>query len=236
MKGIIGQLVSSVPFRKFLLFLYIILKSNFCFFLTFQSIDSGDESDPDMHEWENQQIRKGVTGAQLVSAQQESILYSQYLIKSGPDDVSSSILSTGNLLEQAYAKHSLDKPRQLLKSTQRAENKPTGPRMPEEVFKKMNDRLIQVKELNAKHLSDIERIGRDLKLIKMEELECEQNAPLAASKFRFYQELREYCHDLIECLDEKVGWLFCDILFLLFYRQLIFKNVIFCKFTDSEDC
>lgn len=168
------------------------------------SLDSGDESDPDMHEWENQQIRKGVTGAQLVSAQQESVLYSQYLIRSGPDDMSAAVLSTGNLLEQAYAKISLEKPRQIFKSTQKADSKPTGPRMPDEVLKKMSDRLAQVKELNEKHLADIDRIARDLKLIKMEELESEQNAPIAASKYRFYQELRGYAQDLIECLDEKV--------------------------------
>lgn len=27
--------------------------------------DSDQDTDPDMHEWENQQIRKGVTGAQV---------------------------------------------------------------------------------------------------------------------------------------------------------------------------
>lgn len=30
--------------------------------------DSDQDSDPDMHEWENQQIRKGVTGAQVSRA------------------------------------------------------------------------------------------------------------------------------------------------------------------------
>lgn len=173
-------------------------------YFTLSPLDSGDESDPDMHEWENQQIRKGVTGAQLVNAQQESVLYSQYLIKSGPDDLSAHVLSTGNLLEQAYAKIALDKPRQILKSTKKTEAKLTGPRMPEEVFRKMNDHLIQVKELNEKHLTDIDRIAKDIKLLKMEELECEQNAPIAASKYRFYQELRGYVQDLVECLDEKV--------------------------------
>lgn len=31
----------------------------------YEIADSDQESDPDMHEWENQQIRKGVTGAQV---------------------------------------------------------------------------------------------------------------------------------------------------------------------------
>lgn len=36
-----------------------------------------------------------------------------------------------------------------------------------------------------------------------EHLETEQ--PVLAQKFRFYQELRGYVTDLVECLDEKVG-------------------------------
>lgn len=113
-------------------------------------------------------------------------------------------LSTGNLLEQAYARNALEKPRKMLIATQKSDAKPSGPRMPEEVFKKMQERLIQVKELNATHLNEIDRITRDLQLMKMNAMQSEQNAPIAASKYRFYQELRCYVHDLIECLDEKV--------------------------------
>lgn len=113
-------------------------------------------------------------------------------------------MSTGNLLEQAYARNALEKPRKMLIATQKSDAKPSGPRMPEEVFKKMHERLIQVKELNASHLNEIDRITRDLQLMKMNAMQSEQNAPIAASKYRFYQELRGYVHDLIECLDEKV--------------------------------
>lgn len=140
----------------------------------------------------------------MVTAQQESVIYTQYLLKPNRNDSSPQHLSTGNLLEQAYARSSLEKPRQMLISTQKSENKPSGPRMPAEVFKKMNERLTQVKELNSKHLDDIDRITKDLQLIKMHELESEQNAPIAASKYRFYQELRGYVQDLVECLDEKL--------------------------------
>ena len=115
--------------------------------------------------------------------------------------------STGNLLEQAYARSCLEKPRQIFKTSQKLESKPTGPRMPDEVFKKMSDQLSQVKEVHAKHLADIDRITRDLQLIKMEEIECESNAPIAASKYRFYQELRSYVQDFVECLDEKVPFI-----------------------------
>lgn len=161
---------------------------------------SGDESDPDMNEWENQQIRKGVTGAQLVSAQQESAIYSQYLIK--PSE--SIPMSTADLLEQAYARSSLEKPRQILLATQKTEQKASGPQKPDEILAKMTKQLTSVSDLNDKHEKEIDEIGRKLKLCKLDELKYSQDAPLAASKFRFYQELRGYVLDLVECLDEKV--------------------------------
>lgn len=65
-------------------------------------------------------------------------------------------------------------------------------------------RLYKVKELHEKHLLDIDQITKDLKIMKMDEIDCEQKAPIAAIKYRFYQELRGYVTDLVECLDEKV--------------------------------
>lgn len=77
----------------------------------------------------------------MVTAQQESAIYSQYMIRSNALSVDQGqLLSTGNLLEQAYARSCLEKPRQMILSTQKQTNKPSGPRMPEEVVKKMNDR------------------------------------------------------------------------------------------------
>lgn len=35
--------------------------------------------------------------------------------------------------------------------------------------------------------------------------EGEDRAPKLAQRFRYYQELRGYVTDLVECLDEKVG-------------------------------
>lgn len=154
-----------------------------------------------MDEWENQQIRKGVTGAQLVSAQHDASMYSQYLFKQ-PE---AQPMSTSNLLEQAYATSSFEKPRQLLRASQKSDGKPASARKPEEILKMMSERFTQVKELHEKHLSDIDRITMDLKLLKMQELEGEQNAPVAASKFHFFQKFRGYVQDLVECLDEKVN-------------------------------
>lgn len=167
----------------------------------YQFTESGEESDPDMNEWENQQIRKGVTGAQLMSAQQESAIYSQYLIK--PSEPTP--MSTADLLEQAYARSALEKPRQILLATQKAsEQKAGGPQKPDDILAKMTRQLASISELHERHEQEIDDIGRKLKLCQLDELKYSQDAPVAASKFRFYQELRGYVLDLVECLDEKV--------------------------------
>lgn len=182
------------------------------FFIQYRFLDnSAEESDPDMNEWENQQIRKGVTGVQLGSAQQESV-YSQFMmqplnaITSGRENEAN--LTTGALLEQAYAKSSFERPRQVLISTQHQESKPTGPRMPHEVYQKLTDRLTQLKEINRNHYMDMDRLSEEMVNLKTEEDDCDEKAPLAASKYRFYQEIRGYVTDLIECLDEKVDFRF----------------------------
>lgn len=155
----------------------------------------------DMHEWESQQIRKAISGSQLINAQQEA--YSHFLIRDGSNDSSSAVqVSTRNRLEQAYASSNIQKS-QSMKSNQKSEKK-TGPRMPHEVLDIVKERLRQVKELNSTHLTQIQKITNDMNVISLEELECEQNAPVVASKFRFYQELKGYVYDLIECYDEKL--------------------------------
>lgn len=179
-----------------------------------------------MTEWENQQIRKGVTGAQLVSAQQESI-YGQFLLKTGAasaDQHGASHMhdagdggvpvSTGTKLAQAYARSAtMDRAHQLLSgggsggsgdNGRTAAVKTGGPRMPSEVQQMLRDRLQQVRELHEKHVNEIEQIGSRVAALSVTEAENTANAPVAAVKYRFYQELRGYVTDLVECLDEKL--------------------------------
>lgn len=170
-------------------------------FYSVQGHGSDEDSDLDMHEWESQQIRKAISGSQLMNAQQEA--YSHFLIKDGSNDSSNAVqISTKNRLDQAYASVNFSKSH-LLKSSQKAEKK-AGPRMPREILDVVKNRLNQVKELNESHISQIQKITNDMNAITLEELECEQNAPIVAAKFRFYQELKGYVLDLIECFDEKV--------------------------------
>ncbi|XP_065355283.1 PAX3- and PAX7-binding protein 1 isoform X1 [Calliphora vicina] len=168
---------------------------------------SEEDSDCETHEWENQQIRKGVTGAQLVNAQHESVL-SRFMIKStmenaleGPPQPQ----TTSSLLEQAYAKCTLEKPQQILNANKpkKDKTKATVLRSPQEIRNAIGERLNKLKELNTNHLEDIERIDREMQAMKLEEMDCKQKAPTAAAKYRFYQEIKCYVTDLIDCLNEK---------------------------------
>lgn len=176
--------------------------------LIFLQIDSEEDSDCETHEWENQQIRKGVTGAQLVNAQHESVL-SRFMIKSNMENALEAPPqpeSTSSLLEQAYAKCTMEKPQQLLNASKPKKDKakPTALRTPQEIRNAIEERLNKLKELNTNHLEDIERINRQMEAMKLEELDCKQKAPTAAAKYRFYQEIKCYVTDLIDCLNEKV--------------------------------
>ncbi|KAH8362244.1 hypothetical protein KR200_003504 [Drosophila serrata] len=181
--------------------------------------DSTDEdSDREMNEWENQQIRKGVTGAQLVHAQHETVL-SRFMIKPATpaggsvvhddaDAMAPPQQSTSTLLEQAYAKSSLDRVNlaAAVRSSTKAKKekaKATALRTPQEIFAAIQSRLSELRERSTDHSASMARISLELKSLKLQQLECQQNAPTAAAKYKFYQEVKCYVNDLVDCLAEK---------------------------------
>ena len=168
-----------------------------------------DDSDLEMNEWENQQIRKGVTGAQILTAQSEST-FSQYLIPPLLNNNKNSKheekmpLTTAELLEQAYSQTNYVAAKQMKKEKKKEVTKSSGIKTPQEILKLINDKLRSSRELNHKHYLDIDRITEEFSSIIIDLDETEKNGPQAASKYRFYQELKLYLDDLIECLNEKV--------------------------------
>ncbi|XP_068151990.1 PAX3- and PAX7-binding protein 1 isoform X1 [Drosophila tropicalis] len=171
-----------------------------------------EDSDHEMHEWENQQIRKGVTGAQLVHAQHETVL-SRFMIKPAMsagnlDDEKAMGLqpqSTSSLLEQAYAKRSLEKSLRSVNKVRNLEKekKTAALRTPQEMRTALQTRLQELKERSDDHKASMARIESELKSLKLQQLECQQNAPTAAAKYKFYQEVKCYVNDLVDCLAEK---------------------------------
>lgn len=176
-------------------------------------IDSGD-SDQETNEWENQQIRKGVTGAQIVSAQQESVFANIMLQSSFANTFTNSAstqltmqenkipLSTADLLKQAYANINFNKPK-LQDGNVNRDTKVGVPKTPNEILDKMMDKIENTREMSRNHLHDIQRVTQEIATLYIEAEESKENAPLSGAKYRFYQETKYYLLDLIECLDEK---------------------------------
>ncbi|EDV91346.1 PAX3- and PAX7-binding protein 1 isoform X1 [Drosophila grimshawi] len=179
-----------------------------------------EDSDREMHEWENQQIRKGVTGAQLVHAQHETVL-SRFMIKPAAVNGEGAMQledlerqappSTATLLEQAYAKTAAIDKNSAMASVLRSsyvkpkkeKAKPTSLRTPQEMRAGILARLTELRERNEEHNSRIARIAAELKSLKLKQFECQQNAPTAAAKYKFYQEVKCYVNDLVDCLAAK---------------------------------
>jgi GC-rich sequence DNA-binding factor len=170
---------------------------------------SDDDSDVEMNEWENQQIRKGVTGAQILSAQQDSA-FSQYMIQPFSNSYNTGTenkepqLTTAELLEQAYSQTNYEVAKRLRKEKKKETVKSSGIKTPQEILKSINDKLRLSREQNHKNFLEMDRITEEFETIKIDLQDSVKNGPVAAAKYRFYQELKLYMEDLIECLNEKL--------------------------------
>ncbi|RZC39690.1 PAX3- and PAX7-binding protein 1 [Asbolus verrucosus] len=137
---------------------------------------AAQESDQEVDEWEHQQIRKGVTGASAALA--SDLIYSEYQAESSQPQVATI-------------------PAQAID--------PGIPQTPQMIADKLREHYESVcasREINNEKLQQTQK---DIEQITLELDELKTKAPVAAERFKFYQELRGYVTDLVECLDEKVG-------------------------------
>lgn len=68
-----------------------------------------------------------------------------------------------------------------------------------------NFRLSNLREVHRRHELNYEAVVQELVQSEKELGEGEMRAPEMAQRYKYYQELRGYVTDLVECLDEKVG-------------------------------
>lgn len=69
-------------------------------------------------------------------------------------------------------------------------------------------RLVELKEKQIPDQKYFEDMVNEIPEIKNKIEMLKKNVPELADCFQFYQDLRGYVTDLVECLDEKVGVLF----------------------------
>ncbi|KAK9879757.1 hypothetical protein WA026_006819 [Henosepilachna vigintioctopunctata] len=132
---------------------------------------AAQESDQEIDEWEDQQIRKGVTGAAAALAQE--LIYNS--------EQNQQVIIQVPIIE------------------------PGIPRTPQMIVDKLKEHFQDVCSSRENHIKQQEKVRQDIIEIRYELEELRLKAPEAADRFRFYQELRGYITDLVECLDEKVG-------------------------------
>lgn len=66
-------------------------------------------------------------------------------------------------------------------------------------------RVASLQQVHRRHQLDQIQLQDELQQTLKELDEGSVRAPELAQRFRYYQELRGYVTDLVECLDEKVG-------------------------------
>ncbi|XP_026823974.1 PAX3- and PAX7-binding protein 1 isoform X2 [Ooceraea biroi] len=157
--------------------------------------DNESEHDNEEEEWEAQQIRKGVTGAQIAAAQQDSMLQQHYTMGMNVNEM----MGTGVPLEMVLMPAPPPPP-----SIQPPDPTKIVPVTPQEVVSRMRARLDSLKEVHKRHEQDQEHLEQELQQTMKELEEGEVRTPHFAQRFRYYQELRGYVTDLVECLDEKL--------------------------------
>ncbi|XP_050428525.1 PAX3- and PAX7-binding protein 1 isoform X2 [Adelges cooleyi] len=153
-------------------------------------IQDNDEMDEDDNDWETQQIRKGVTGSQLAAAQQESTcmnMYSNVVPHPAIPQVTTIMMEQKDKIINTYAPHGLA-------STMK----------PNEIVKKTNEILAELKEKQRPDIKYFEDMRDEIPEIQDRVEKLKRNVPELAECFQFYQDLRGYVTDLVECLDEKI--------------------------------
>lgn len=82
---------------------------------------------------------------------------------------------------------------------------PGVPRTPQMIAEKLREHFQKVCASRDYNIAQLKKTREDIQQVTKELDELRFKAPGAAERFRFYQELRGYITDLVECLDEKVG-------------------------------
>ncbi|XP_063971930.1 PAX3- and PAX7-binding protein 1 [Diachasmimorpha longicaudata] len=158
--------------------------------------DDASEHGLEEEEWEVQQIRKGVTGAQIAAVQQDSMMQHQYSMGLNANQmVGSSRVPMEMVLMPAPPPPPSIQPPDPTKIV---------PITPQEVVEKMRARVTSLQQVHRRHQLDQVQLQDELDQTLKELDEGSGRAPELAQRFRYYQELRGYVTDLVECLDEKL--------------------------------
>ncbi|XP_025097837.1 PAX3- and PAX7-binding protein 1-like isoform X2 [Pomacea canaliculata] len=146
---------------------------------------SDDESEKELASWEDQQIRKAV-GHQAPEALLQQ--HTNGTISRQPD-----LSAYGpNLARPAVSYHTMSKMPDISEITI------------ESVRKRLQERLDSMDMVYRSHKMELERAQTDMEDCEKNIATCKLKSGDLEERYRFFQEMRGYVRDLVECLNEKV--------------------------------
>lgn len=63
-------------------------------------------------------------------------------------------------------------------------------------------------EVHRSHVNESQTLVNDIATTEQSIVDCEKSVQGLEDRYRFFQEMRGYVRDLVECLNEKVGHFF----------------------------
>ncbi|XP_071819280.1 PAX3- and PAX7-binding protein 1-like [Apostichopus japonicus] len=164
--------------------------------------DSGSDQDEELERWEQEQIKKGISVPQTQTAEDspyQQYNYPQPELAEVPYGVSAEQAWYGTNYNSETAESRPNIPPD-------ASNLPTTfPSVSlQDLRKKISDRLEPLQEVHRAHEREYENMTERMKSSALSSVELKDSTGGVSGQYDFYQEMRSYVRDLVECLNEKV--------------------------------
>ena len=170
--------------------------------------DEEEGEDEELKLWEDEQIRKGVSAPLVQTEQQQQ-----------STEIASSLYQHHTAGEQLFGQvsqypHSYDSTYSNMNTNGIQTHGPTMaavfPHTPhivtvDMICDKMNQQLSTLQEVHRGHKMDKEKNSSQLETAQASIKRLDRQGRSAEQRFGFFQEMRGYVRDLIECLNNKVG-------------------------------
>lgn len=151
--------------------------------------EKSEEEDDALRRFEEEQIRKGVSIPQ--AQQEEDNTYQMY--------VTQQYLYSNNDIDNQYNEYGVPIP-----SYSSYPSMSLNTVTMDMVWEKMNNRIVSLQEVNRGRRLEKEKLMSQMESCDASITSLEQQMKDAESRYAFFQEMRGYVRDLIECLNEKV--------------------------------
>ena len=163
-----------------------------------EDLVKGDEED-ELKRWEEEQIRKGVSVPQM-QHEQDRMQSDEVLMQQDQYYYNQGTLFSQDYSHQTVLQSDSDQSLRPLMSTE-DRRKVTM----DSAWEKINKRLVSIQEVNRGHRMEMDKFLSHRQTAEDSIEELEKQGIDVEKRFEFFQEMRGYVRDLLECLNEKVG-------------------------------